>query len=195
MSSVDQKVSPEGILRAAIKLFAKKGYEGTSIREIAEAAGVTKPMLYYYFGSKEGICKTGMQQFADEIAERLEGFMTDSRPAREVVVEFIMTHFHFMETHEDIARFYAGLYFGPDRVRFAEEMKGLARQMHERLRRFAARIVASGLLRPGCEVDFAMSLDGMIAGWHGAHIIEGVTLDRAAAERITDGLLRGFGAG
>ncbi|NQU43937.1 TetR/AcrR family transcriptional regulator [bacterium] len=37
----------------ALEIFATKGFAGTSIREIAEAAGVTKPTLYYYFGSKE----------------------------------------------------------------------------------------------------------------------------------------------
>lgn len=44
---------PERILAAALRLFARRGYGLTSMREVAEAAGVTKPALYYHFESKE----------------------------------------------------------------------------------------------------------------------------------------------
>jgi TetR/AcrR family transcriptional regulator len=43
------------ILDKALELFSAKGYEGVSVNELAEAAGITKPTLYYYFGSKEGV--------------------------------------------------------------------------------------------------------------------------------------------
>jgi len=41
------------ILNAALQVFAEHGYSGSSIRQICAEAGVTKPMLYYYFRSKE----------------------------------------------------------------------------------------------------------------------------------------------
>lgn len=43
------------ILLAATKMFARQGYDGTSIRDIVEEAGVTKPVLYYYFKSKDDL--------------------------------------------------------------------------------------------------------------------------------------------
>jgi TetR/AcrR family transcriptional regulator len=45
----------ERLLETAIGMFAEKGYAGTSVREIVEQAGVSKPVLYYYFNSKEGL--------------------------------------------------------------------------------------------------------------------------------------------
>jgi AcrR family transcriptional regulator len=45
----------ERLLETAIGMFAEKGYTGTSVREIVERAGVSKPVLYYYFQSKEGL--------------------------------------------------------------------------------------------------------------------------------------------
>ena len=45
------------LLRSALTLFSEKGYEGTSIREIIEGAGVTRPVLYYYFENKEELFK------------------------------------------------------------------------------------------------------------------------------------------
>ena len=43
------------LLESGLALFAEKGYASTSVREIVEGAGVTKPVLYYYFKSKEGM--------------------------------------------------------------------------------------------------------------------------------------------
>src|SRR5215510_9029892 len=43
------------ILDKSLELFSAKGYEGVSVSELTEAAGITKPTLYYYFGSKEGV--------------------------------------------------------------------------------------------------------------------------------------------
>lgn len=45
----------EIILTEALKLIYKKGYESVSVQEIANASGITKPTLYYYFKSKRGL--------------------------------------------------------------------------------------------------------------------------------------------
>ena len=47
--------SNDRILLRALELFSSKGYEATSVREICEAAGITKPTLYHFYGSKEGV--------------------------------------------------------------------------------------------------------------------------------------------
>ena len=52
----EQKVR-EKLHSAAARVFARKGYATATVREIVEMAGVTKPALYYYFGSKEGVYK------------------------------------------------------------------------------------------------------------------------------------------
>ena len=43
------------ILQKALQLFYEKGYDAIGVQEIADAAGVTKPTLYHYFGSKYGL--------------------------------------------------------------------------------------------------------------------------------------------
>ena len=42
----------ERILECALELFYAKGYDAVGVQEIAERSGITKPTLYYYFGSK-----------------------------------------------------------------------------------------------------------------------------------------------
>jgi TetR/AcrR family transcriptional regulator len=62
-----QPSSAERILTTALDLFAVKGYDATSVREICEAAGITKPTLYHFFGSKDGVLQalvqSGFQQY------------------------------------------------------------------------------------------------------------------------------------
>jgi TetR/AcrR family transcriptional regulator len=52
---VSQLNARERLLETATHMFAEKGYAGTSVREIVDRAGVSKPVLYYYFTSKEGL--------------------------------------------------------------------------------------------------------------------------------------------
>lgn len=71
------------LLDSAAKLFAEKGYTDTSVREIVDLAGVTKPVLYYYFKNKEGIFKailelaeTGQKEALAEVISSTGHFMT-----------------------------------------------------------------------------------------------------------------------
>jgi len=65
---MDEKSSvKQTILDRALELFAAKGYEGVSISELTEASGITKPTLYYYFGSKEGLFEAVVQPYYDRL--------------------------------------------------------------------------------------------------------------------------------
>jgi len=47
--------SRAGLLHAALEPISRKGYDAVGVQEIAEAAGVAKPTLYHFFGSKGGL--------------------------------------------------------------------------------------------------------------------------------------------
>ena len=55
MKSSDFNEARERIIKSSIELFSQKGFHATTASEIAEAAGVTKGLIYYYFNSKEEI--------------------------------------------------------------------------------------------------------------------------------------------
>src|SRR5919199_873681 len=59
------------MLEAADRVFARRGYAAASMDEIAAEVGVTKPMLYAYFGSKEGLYLASVQRAGEMLAERL----------------------------------------------------------------------------------------------------------------------------
>jgi AcrR family transcriptional regulator len=60
------------LLEAAEKLFAEKGYDGTSVRDIAQEAGVNLAMISYYFGSKDGLLRVLFEQRMSNVRLRIE---------------------------------------------------------------------------------------------------------------------------
>jgi AcrR family transcriptional regulator len=60
------------IIEEATRLFADRGFAGTSLQDIAEASGLTRPALYHYFGSKDDLLFRLVSELAEGPAEQLE---------------------------------------------------------------------------------------------------------------------------
>jgi AcrR family transcriptional regulator len=74
----NKRATREAVLEAARRLFADKGYEATSIREIAEDAGVGERTFYRYFDGKEALLDDELQRWIDAVAGALR-----ARPPQE----------------------------------------------------------------------------------------------------------------
>jgi AcrR family transcriptional regulator len=74
----------ETIRRVALRLFAERGYEQTTLAEIAEAANVAPRTIFAYFESKEDILLCGERSFLDDLKRRL-----DERPEGTTTVDAI----------------------------------------------------------------------------------------------------------
>lgn len=78
------------LLNVALKLFAQKGFESTSVREIASAAEVTKPTIYYYFKSKEGLYLELLDHLCGTIENTVMLSLVSHGTARSRIESFIM---------------------------------------------------------------------------------------------------------
>jgi len=65
------------IIEKAEHLFAKKGFDGTSVRDIAEAAGINVAMISYYFGSKEKLMEAIFEVKIGRVQMRVEALLKD----------------------------------------------------------------------------------------------------------------------
>ncbi len=72
--SIDKK---EHIMDVAVTLFAEKGFEGTSIRDLAHEADVNIAMINYYFGSKENLFVTLLEAKARFMREKIDAVQSD----------------------------------------------------------------------------------------------------------------------
>ena len=115
--------SPEGhavspgarqkLLGAAIELFTARGYAATSVREIVEHAGLTKPALYYHFGSKEAIYLEILRDVHLRMEEALSRLKSQEGASRERLTGFAVGLYHLFEANVSTARFMNGILWGP----------------------------------------------------------------------------------
>lgn len=75
--SMEKEDARERILSASTHLFAEKGFDATSVNAIAEAAGVNKALIYYYFKNKEAILETMLHSLSEDLAGISMNFTRD----------------------------------------------------------------------------------------------------------------------
>ena len=103
----------ERLLSGATELFASKGYAATTVREIVGRAGVTKPALYYYFRSKEGLYLDLMREPFSEFAALVEEAVLEAGSARERLFRLCLMAYDIFIENLDAARVMYSIYYGP----------------------------------------------------------------------------------
>jgi AcrR family transcriptional regulator len=89
------------MLEAATRVFARRGYHGASMDEIAGRAHISKPMLYAYFDSKEGLCRACIRQARRRLYESInEGADAGAAPDDQLWLG-ILAFFTFVEEQSD----------------------------------------------------------------------------------------------
>ena len=82
------------LINIARSLFAERGYEGTSIEEVAQRAGVSKPVVYEHFGGKEGLYAVVVDREMSALLDGVTSSLTNNRyrPRVEQVVLALLTY-------------------------------------------------------------------------------------------------------
>jgi AcrR family transcriptional regulator len=131
------------ILDVAGQVFARAGYESAPMDEIADRAGVSKPMLYTYFGSKEGLYLAYIERAGGELVERLVGAAPPEDQSTAGLKARITEFLAFVEEHGDGWKV---LFRELASTRpFAERVAGLRERIAEAIRRM---IDSAGLEHP-----------------------------------------------
>lgn len=83
----EPEVRKQEIIDTALKLFGEKGYEKTSITDIAKAVGVAQGLCYRYFPSKEALFDSAIEQYADILAEQMVRFKANENQTLRQIIE------------------------------------------------------------------------------------------------------------
>jgi TetR/AcrR family transcriptional regulator len=101
------------LLDAALQLFSTKGYAATSVRELVEAAGVTKPVLYYYFKNKEGLYLALMGDALGDFFQVAEQARTAPGSVTERICGYCTALLDIFVERLPVARLIYAIYYGP----------------------------------------------------------------------------------
>ena len=180
------------LARAAARLFARRGFEATSTREIVEEAGVAKPTLYYHFGSKEGLARAILFEPLAELSGELRRIVETPGDPVAALEGILEAHFAFCRDDPDRSRFFFAVGFGPPEAEVAVLMEGCKGDLQGWTHAAFRRCVDSGLFG---EAD----LDTFSTAYRGAlvmSVIDFLYHDRPLGEDrarvLVAGLLRGF---
>ncbi|MGQ0626380.1 MAG: TetR family transcriptional regulator [Sporichthyaceae bacterium] len=94
------KARREQLLVIGRRLFAEKGFEGTSVEEIAATAGVSKPVVYEHFGGKEGLYAVVVDRETEFLLERMTASLTSNNP-RQLAEQAALALLEYIETNTD----------------------------------------------------------------------------------------------
>jgi AcrR family transcriptional regulator len=91
----------EQLLEVSRKLFADKGFESTTVEEIAARAGVSKPVVYEHFGGKEGMYAVVVDREIRKLLDGITGALTtDGRP-RALLEQAALALLDYIESSTD----------------------------------------------------------------------------------------------
>lgn len=176
------------ILEVAAKLFARKGYAGCSIREICSEAGVTKPVLYYHFRSKEHLYLELMQEIFRETSKNLMKLSEANGSIREGLIDYVSAEFRNCKSDPVGVMLLFRMMFSPEgeypRLNFIEE--------YQRERKIIAGLIRDRDLERCCQdpEEASTALMGMMLIKLLEYLFTGrPTLTRRNAEKLVDLLL------
>src|SRR5262245_11888679 len=141
--------SPDRILNKALELFSTKGYDATSVREICEAAEITKPTLYHFYGSKEGVYRALVEGALQQYKERLVRQVEAPGSPRERLKAIARDYFAFARERQDLVRFIFALVHNPSSSAPATDFSNFYATVVGLISSVVERGVEEGSLRPG----------------------------------------------
>lgn len=100
-------MTKERILDAATELFARKGFDGTRVQEIADSAGVNKAMLYYYFRNKDKLLMAVIGRFVEGIRDGIPRYFASSGDTARSIGEFLDFYIEYLARNQPFVRLMA----------------------------------------------------------------------------------------
>jgi len=94
----------ERILLSAERLFAAKGFAGTTVRDIAKAADLNLAMIHYYFGNKDGLYRAIFEQNVSAVQRMLSEAAGLTGSSRARLTRFVRAYTRFLCRHPHFAR-------------------------------------------------------------------------------------------
>lgn len=150
------------IMLEAARLFTRKGFAATSVREIVEAAGVTKPTLYYYFKSKDHLFLSIMDFAIASYLQTLDVGIAAPGDARARVKAFLCSIHDLLANNVDILRFVHAAFYGPEESTPRYDLQATHEQLHAKLGQLLDGLVAEGALDPADVPALATLVHGLI---------------------------------
>ncbi|MGD0199131.1 MAG: TetR/AcrR family transcriptional regulator [Bryobacteraceae bacterium] len=136
------------ILEAARRVFARKGFSGATMDDIAEAAGLAKGTLYLYFPSKRRVYLAALKRGFIRLIEETERNVEAAATAAEKIRAFITTRIRDAEENRNFVRIYHAEFGNTGPPHLDKELRSLYLRQVETLEAVLREAAVEGQIRP-----------------------------------------------
>ena len=151
------------LMDAAILLFTNRGYAATSVREIVEIAGVTKPALYYHFDSKEGIYLAILDELVKVADDGIAASRIETGSASERIEGFLLGIYGLFEKKKAWVRLINAVFWGPAQGIPPFDFETFHNKLRDVISEIVTEGIASGELREAEPGDVTLALMGVLS--------------------------------
>lgn len=179
------------ILAVATRLFGEKGFDATSVREVVDAAGVTKPTLYYWFENKEALFLEAVGVQIEKGAEITRQTLETGGAFVERVQNFVSAYIDSALTDEDGVRLMISAHHPSGDGQPMVDAMALMRPTIDSLIHVLEEAKGEGLVKP--PVDCCVAALSLLGAAH-LHIggaLNGMPVPEDLAERLVRNFLYG----
>lgn len=145
----------ERLLRVATRLFARNGFEGTSVQDIVDAAGVTKGAMYHYYGSKDDLLYEVYHQLltmqTTRLNEIVKGPGTPQERLRAASIDVVVSS---LANLDDMIVFFRSLHMLPDDRQ--TQVRAERRAYHDQFKALVEEGMADGTFRTEVPADIVV---------------------------------------
>ncbi len=150
------------LLQSAIDLFTRKGYTATTVREMVATAGVTKPVLYYYFRNKEGIYLELIRGAYAKFEALLDTPGGERGTAQEKILRLCDQVYSLFLENIQVAKLMYSIYYGPPQGAPFFDFDAYHLKFQDGLRRLVRAGIAQGEFRKKNADDMMWAILGAV---------------------------------
>lgn len=180
------------ILASALRLFAARGYDAVGTQEIVDDAGLTKPTLYHYFGSKQGLLDALLAAHYDDLLERVASAADYHHDLPGTLNRVAAAYFAYAAEHPEFYRMQLSMWFAPRHSVSYQSMARLAGRQQALLEAlFLAAADDHGNMR-GRHEAYAATFLGMINTYIGLALNDLATINDHLVYRAVHQFMHGI---
>lgn len=150
------------ILHCALQLFAARGYDAVGIQEIVDVAGITKPTLYHYFGSKRGLLDAVVREYADPFTQHIRQASAYQGDLTGTLTKIVSTAFQYARENPTFYRLHLALWFAPSESDALQTVAPIHEHLYTLIEAVFAQAVADHGNMRGRQQAYATTFWGMI---------------------------------
>jgi AcrR family transcriptional regulator len=173
--------SPERLLHAAMKLFVKKGYKGSSVAEITKEAGLTRGSLYCHFETKEHLAREIIKLFEEKYLNSMMNYVEkEGKDASDKFQKMMRFNVWFAGEHPDLCLFMTVI--SAEMVGSRNRLEPYLKSVYRKWSEFITGILKDGR-RAG---EFKREIDPQMMAWVIIGVHDGVLLQKEMNRETID---------